>query len=136
MIYLRNSLHLSSRSTECRQVQPAERTLWYRKSESIPDTWEGEHTYVRWILVQLTLLRHQTKHFQTLFWTPEIRLVDCPGLVFPSHVSMELQVNFDLCIPPNDILLTSCLDSLFYSPNISNFDCSILHSLHRLNHAT
>lgn len=34
----------------------------------------------------------KTKHFQTLFWTPEIRLVDCPGLVFPGLVPMELQV--------------------------------------------
>ncbi|OCH94706.1 P-loop containing nucleoside triphosphate hydrolase protein [Obba rivulosa] len=34
----------------------------------------------------------KTKHFQTLFWTPEVRLVDCPGLVMPSLVPMELQV--------------------------------------------
>ncbi|KAG8838367.1 hypothetical protein FRC18_004972 [Serendipita sp. 400] len=34
----------------------------------------------------------KTKHFQTLFWTPEIRLVDCPGLVFPGFVPMEMQV--------------------------------------------
>lgn len=34
----------------------------------------------------------KTKHFQTLFWTPEVRLVDCPGLVFPNFVPMELQV--------------------------------------------
>ncbi|THH10976.1 hypothetical protein EW145_g973 [Phellinidium pouzarii] len=34
----------------------------------------------------------KTKHFQTLFWTKQIRLVDCPGLVFPSYVDMELQV--------------------------------------------
>ncbi|GJJ08596.1 hypothetical protein Clacol_002815 [Clathrus columnatus] len=34
----------------------------------------------------------KTKHYQTLFWTPEIRLVDCPGLVFPQLVRMELQV--------------------------------------------
>lgn len=36
--------------------------------------------------------RRQTKHFQTLFWTRQIRLVDCPGLVFPNYVSMEMQV--------------------------------------------
>ncbi|THV07519.1 P-loop containing nucleoside triphosphate hydrolase protein [Dendrothele bispora CBS 962.96] len=34
----------------------------------------------------------KTKHFQTLFWTPRIRLVDCPGLVFPNFVPMEMQV--------------------------------------------
>lgn len=34
----------------------------------------------------------KTKHLQTIFWTPEVRLVDCPGLVFPSFVGMEKQV--------------------------------------------
>ncbi|KAJ7808246.1 hypothetical protein B0H14DRAFT_2870704 [Mycena olivaceomarginata] len=34
----------------------------------------------------------KTKHFQTLFWTPDIRLVDCPGLVMPNFVPMEMQV--------------------------------------------
>ncbi|KAI0689879.1 hypothetical protein BC835DRAFT_1282044 [Cytidiella melzeri] len=34
----------------------------------------------------------KTKHFQTLFWTPEVRLVDCPGLVMPNLVPMETQV--------------------------------------------
>ncbi|KAJ7631053.1 GTPase [Roridomyces roridus] len=34
----------------------------------------------------------KTKHFQTLFWTPDVRLVDCPGLVCPNYVPMELQV--------------------------------------------
>ncbi|QRV83278.1 50S ribosome-binding GTPase [Ceratobasidium sp. AG-Ba] len=34
----------------------------------------------------------KTKHFQTLFLTPEIRLVDCPGLVLPALIPMELQV--------------------------------------------
>ncbi|KAH7107003.1 P-loop containing nucleoside triphosphate hydrolase protein [Auriculariales sp. MPI-PUGE-AT-0066] len=34
----------------------------------------------------------KTKHFQTLFWTPEIRLVDCPGLVMPNYAHLELQV--------------------------------------------
>ncbi|KAK0208758.1 P-loop containing nucleoside triphosphate hydrolase protein [Desarmillaria ectypa] len=33
----------------------------------------------------------KTKHFQTLFWTPEVRLVDCPGLVVPNFIPMELQ---------------------------------------------
>jgi len=34
----------------------------------------------------------KTKHFQTLFWTPEVRLVDCPGLVMPNFLPMETQV--------------------------------------------
>ncbi|KAL0569500.1 hypothetical protein V5O48_012468 [Marasmius crinis-equi] len=34
----------------------------------------------------------KTKHFQTLFWTSDIRLVDCPGLVIPNYMPMEMQV--------------------------------------------
>ena len=34
----------------------------------------------------------QTKHFQTLYWTADVRLVDCPGLVMPNYVPMEMQV--------------------------------------------
>ncbi|XP_077289885.1 nucleostemin 4 isoform X1 [Arctopsyche grandis] len=33
-----------------------------------------------------------TKHFQTIFLTSNVRLCDCPGLVFPSTVSKVLQV--------------------------------------------
>lgn len=33
-----------------------------------------------------------TKHFQTIFLTPNIRLCDCPGLVFPSYYPKPLQV--------------------------------------------
>ncbi|KZT55037.1 hypothetical protein CALCODRAFT_510367 [Calocera cornea HHB12733] len=33
----------------------------------------------------------KTKHFQTLFLSPQVRLVDCPGLVLPAYVHMELQ---------------------------------------------
>ncbi|XP_059472020.1 guanine nucleotide-binding protein-like 1 [Neocloeon triangulifer] len=33
-----------------------------------------------------------TKHFQTIFLTPTVRLCDCPGLVFPSKVPKPLQV--------------------------------------------
>ncbi|XP_042879048.1 guanine nucleotide-binding protein-like 1 [Penaeus japonicus] len=35
-----------------------------------------------------------TKHFQTIFLTQNVKLCDCPGLVFPSTVSMHLQVLF------------------------------------------
>ncbi|KAG2367789.1 hypothetical protein BDR07DRAFT_1271378 [Suillus spraguei] len=34
----------------------------------------------------------KTKHFQTLFWTPDVRLVDCPGLVMPAFTPMDTQV--------------------------------------------
>ncbi|KAH8930147.1 P-loop containing nucleoside triphosphate hydrolase protein [Atractiella rhizophila] len=34
----------------------------------------------------------KTKHFQTIFLNPTLRLVDCPGLVFPSVCGFELQV--------------------------------------------
>jgi ribosome biogenesis GTPase A len=33
-----------------------------------------------------------TKHFQTIFLTPTVKLCDCPGLVFPSRAPKELQV--------------------------------------------
>lgn len=33
-----------------------------------------------------------TKHFQTIFLTPSVRLCDCPGLVFPSKLPKSLQV--------------------------------------------
>lgn len=33
-----------------------------------------------------------TKHFQTIFLTPQVRLCDCPGLVFPSRVSRSIQI--------------------------------------------
>ncbi|KAI2811186.1 Guanine nucleotide-binding-like protein 1 [Blomia tropicalis] len=33
-----------------------------------------------------------TKHFQTIFLTDNVRLCDCPGLVFPSHAPKALQV--------------------------------------------
>jgi len=35
-----------------------------------------------------------TKHFQTIFLTANVRLCDCPGLVFPSIVGKQLQVRF------------------------------------------
>jgi ribosome biogenesis GTPase A len=33
-----------------------------------------------------------TKHFQTIFLTQNVRLCDCPGLIFPSKVPKALQV--------------------------------------------
>lgn len=35
-----------------------------------------------------------TKHLQTIFLTKNVRLCDCPGLVFPSLVEKPLQVCF------------------------------------------
>ena len=32
-----------------------------------------------------------TKHFQTIYLTPHVKLCDCPGLVFPSLVPKSLQ---------------------------------------------
>lgn len=39
-----------------------------------------------------------TKHFQTIFLTPTVKLCDCPGLVFPSLVQKPLQVGLYLCL--------------------------------------
>lgn len=33
-----------------------------------------------------------TKHFQTIYLTPSVRLCDCPGLVFPSLVNKQIQI--------------------------------------------
>lgn len=33
-----------------------------------------------------------TKHFQTIFLTTNVRLCDCPGLIFPSKIPKALQV--------------------------------------------
>lgn len=33
-----------------------------------------------------------TKYFQTYYLTQTVKLCDCPGLVFPSRVSKQLQV--------------------------------------------
>lgn len=37
-----------------------------------------------------------TKYFQTYYLTPTVKLCDCPGLVFPSCVDKQLQVNSSL----------------------------------------
>jgi len=43
-----------------------------------------------------------TKHFQTIYLTSNVRLCDCPGLVFPSKVPKTLQVHKYVCILKND----------------------------------
>lgn len=42
----------------------------------------------------------QTKHFQTMFWgwKKDVKVVDCPGLVCPSLVGLEIQVRRQLII--------------------------------------
>jgi hypothetical protein len=44
----------------------------------------------------------QTKHFQSIYWTSDVLIVDCPGLVFPSLTNVEMQVmsGSELCIGP------------------------------------
>ncbi|KAG8787783.1 hypothetical protein FRC12_015284 [Ceratobasidium sp. 428] len=71
----------------------------------------------------------KTKHFQTLFLTPEIRLVDCPGLVLPALVPMESQV-FSNILPISRIsALPACIryaGSLMPIENIFNVERSML----------
>ena len=52
----------------------------------------------------------QTKHFQTLFWgwKREVKIVDCPGLVCPSLVGMEIQALCGSTSGPLDLPVT-CL---------------------------
>ena len=44
------------------------------------------------VVVSVSKTPGHTKHFQTIFITPSVKLVDCPGLVFPSVVPKRLQV--------------------------------------------
>jgi len=43
-------------------------------------------------LVSVSRTPGHTKHFQTIFLTRNVRLCDCPGLVFPSKVPKPLQI--------------------------------------------
>lgn len=43
-------------------------------------------------VVRASLTPGKTKHFQTIHLTPQLRLVDCPGVVFPSLIPTQLQV--------------------------------------------
>lgn len=44
-------------------------------------------------MVSVSRTPGHTKHLQTIFLTKNVRLCDCPGLVFPSLVNKPLQVN-------------------------------------------
>ena len=52
-----------------------------------------------------------TKHFQTIYLTSNVRLCDCPGLVFPSKVPKTLQVHRYVCI----LKISACTDSVISS---------------------
>lgn len=53
-----------------------------------------------------------TKYFQTYYLTPTVKLCDCPGLVFPSQVSKQLQVKW--CTFIGDVgLQTNAMQTLF-----------------------
>lgn len=39
-----------------------------------------------------------TKYFQTYYLTQTVKLCDCPGLVFPSRVNKQLQVQAHFCV--------------------------------------
>jgi ribosome biogenesis GTPase A len=81
------------RATQRRQILITQRSFRRTQSQSVKDSRKGTlsvHTYTT--RAHSDTFASQTKHFQTLFLTPEIRLVDCPGLVLPALVPMELQV--------------------------------------------
>ncbi|KAK8724926.1 hypothetical protein OTU49_010981 [Cherax quadricarinatus] len=46
----------------------------------------------RFSVVSVSKTPGHTKHFQTIFLTKNVKLCDCPGLVFPSTISLPLQV--------------------------------------------
>uniref|UniRef100_A0A0A9WJ77 Large subunit GTPase 1 homolog n=3 Tax=Lygus hesperus TaxID=30085 RepID=A0A0A9WJ77_LYGHE len=45
----------------------------------------------------------KTKHFQTLFLTPEVLLCDCPGLVFPSLVATKADMVLNGILPVDQL---------------------------------
>lgn len=49
-----------------------------------------------------------TKYFQTYYLTKTVKLCDCPGLVFPSYVAKQLQVEALSCFTA-DVTFLSCL---------------------------
>lgn len=51
-----------------------------------------------------------TKYFQTYFLTPTVKLCDCPGLIFPSLVDRQQQVN--VCNGDSGICEKSCVPEL------------------------
>lgn len=45
----------------------------------------------------------KTKHYQTLYLTPEILLCDCPGLVFPNVASTTAEMVLNGVIPIDNL---------------------------------
>ena len=68
----------------------------HHESQCLQDARQGELVSFHSVSSTVSLIRDclKTKHFQTLFWTSDVRLVDCPGLVMPNLFPMETQVNF------------------------------------------
>lgn len=69
-----------------------------------------------------------TKYFQTYYLTPTVKLCDCPGLVFPSRVNKQLQVQVHCCV------LQSKCDFHFTCPigcgrNIIVLSCTLSRSI-------
>ncbi|XP_038063800.1 guanine nucleotide-binding protein-like 1 [Patiria miniata] len=87
------------------------------EAETVPDTSFSEHTFFRDGVLTIGCVGHpnvgksslmnglcgrkvvsasrtpgHTKHFQTIFLTPTVKLCDSPGLVFPSLVDRQLQI--------------------------------------------
>lgn len=52
-----------------------------------------------------------TKYFQTYYLTQTVKLCDCPGLVFPSRVDRQLQVQAPLRADVT-LSLLACLSSM------------------------
>jgi len=75
----------------------------------------------------------KTKHFQTMLWGArrEVKIVDCPGLVCPSLVPMELQV---MAGSESDFVKHSVSNGS--SPNLKDCACTLLCALCRTVHAT
>ena len=95
------------RTAKRRQIVSAQCTVRSTQGEGVSHAGKGASVERPAVYLEPNNCRSQTKHFQTLFWTPEVRLVDCPGLVMPNFVPMESQVRpptarsgFPLSSPP------------------------------------
>ena len=69
-----------------------------------------------------------TKYFQTYYLTPTVKLCDCPGLVFPSRVNKQLQVQPHFGLSRNLIVWKSTLTHLWEDGIID-----LTHFTHHLN---
>lgn len=68
--------------------------LWLNRSSRVQTE---SNKVVFFQVVSVSRTPGHTKHFQTIFLTKNIRLCDCPGLVFPSTVTKPLQVCLSCC---------------------------------------